>query len=108
MFREWNSFNLPFAMMLDHSFCHFFKRLSVARTTVEDARNAILHKPQVYLTHVTNVDEVTFELLATCEQFWIFTRKDLVVKVESNRCHAAFMLLTRAINIEVTEACDLR
>ena len=61
-----------------------------------------------YICHVAHIDEVTFEVLATFEQFWRFTVVKLGVEMESDARHTAFMAFTRSINVEITEANNLR
>ncbi len=101
-------------MMLDHRFGHVLERLCTAGTTVEDAGVLrVLPEPEVYLADVIDIDEVTHlttvrEAIATFEQLGILALLHLGIEVEGNGGHGAFMLLARAVDVEVLEADNLR
>ncbi len=99
--------------MLDHRFGHVLERLGATGTTVEDAGVLrVLPEPQVYLADVVDIDEVTHltavgETVATFEQLGILALLHLSIEVEGNGGHGAFMLLARAVDVEILEANDL-
>ena len=79
-----------------------------ASTEVEDTGNAIFPEPQVYRGDVADIDEVAFESIAAFEQFRIFAIIQLGIEVEGHARHAAFVAFARPVDVEITEADDLR
>jgi len=104
---ERNVLNFTFPVMFDYRFSYVLEWFGFAGTAVEDAGFVwVVHKPQYHFGDIFHVDEVTRltairEAVTTFEQFDVFTFQHLIVQVERHAGHAAFMLLTRAIDVEI-------
>ncbi|AJR07221.1 hypothetical protein H744_2c0485 [Photobacterium gaetbulicola Gung47] len=106
--RERNLFNLAFTVVFDHRLGDFAERLGLAGPAVEDTGHTVLPEPQVDLADIADKHKITLEVVRAFEQFRIVALVDLVVEVERHRGHAAFVLLARAVDIEVAEPGNLR
>jgi len=72
----------------------------------------VVEEPEVDVDDVADVDEVAalFAVavaIAAFEEFDVLAGGDLVVEVEGDARHAAFVLFARAIHVEVAQADDL-
>ena len=79
MFREWDGFHFTFAVEFNHRFCYFSERLGVTGTAVENAGDAVLPAPNVHCSDIAYIHEITAEMFATGEEFWVFTFENLII-----------------------------
>ena len=100
-------------MVLNDCLRHLQERLGTAGAQVENAGLVrIIIEPQVHLAHVVYIYKVTLLptvriAIPTLEQLGILASFDLFVQVIGHGRHLALVLLSGAVDVEVTEADNL-
>ncbi len=107
-FRERNVLNAAFFVVCQRGIRDGLERLCATGTEVKDAGNTVFQEPQVYCRNIADIDEITFEVFTAFEQLGCFAVVKLSIEMESYARHAAFVTFTWPVDVEVTEANDLR
>lgn len=96
-------------VVCDHGLGHFVETLRAAGAAVEDSADlGVVEQPEVNGHHVVDVDEVALLTagaisFAALEQAHAVAVLELLLHVKSHAGHAALVLLTRAVDIEVAQ-----
>ena len=110
-FEAESGLTLGFAKRIDHGKRHVVEGLGAARTAVVDAGDGLVEEVHEHVHDVVDVDEVAqlgavVVAEATFEELHFTRATVLEVLVVGDARHAAFVLLVRAVHVEVAQADD--